>query len=160
MKKLKKLPFFIALLSTISPVSLFSEESFIPKPPSLNASNYILMDSVSGRILAENGSDERIEPASITKIMTGYVAADQIAKGFVSLEDEVLISENCWKKGGSKMFIKEGTEVNQITNGKSSVDKYFSRSGDIGSEHSTALDKILETSEINPGVPNVVYTLD
>ena len=43
--------------------------------------------------------------------MTGYVAADQIAKGFVSLEDEVLISENCWKKGGSKMFIREGTKV-------------------------------------------------
>ena len=111
MKELKKLPFFIALLSAISTVPLFSEESFIPKPPSLNASNYILMDSVSGRILAENDSDERIEPASITKIMTGYVAADQIAKGFVSLEDEVFISENCWKKGGSKMFIREGTRV-------------------------------------------------
>ena len=114
MKKLKKLPFFIALLSAISTISLYSEESFIPKPPSLNASNYILMDSVSGRILAENNSDERIEPASITKIMTGYVAADQIAKGFVSLEDEVLISENCWKKGGSKMFIREGLSLIHI----------------------------------------------
>ena len=91
--------------------SLLSEESFIPKPPSLNASNYILIDSTSGRILAESGADERIEPASITKIMTGYVAADQISKGFVSLEDEVYISENCWKKGGSKMFIREGTRV-------------------------------------------------
>lgn len=69
------------------------------------------MDSVSGRILAENGADERIEPASITKIMTGYVAVDQAAKGFVSLDDEVLISENCWRKGGSKMFIREGTKV-------------------------------------------------
>ena len=111
MKKLKKLPFFIALLSVVSTISVYSEESFIPKPPSLNASNYILMDSVSGRILAEYDSDERIEPASITKIMTGYVAADQIAQGFVSLEDEVLISENCWRKGGSKMFIREGTKV-------------------------------------------------
>ena len=53
----------------------------------------------------------RIEPASITKIMTGYVAADQISKGFISLDDEVLISENCWRKGGSKMFIREGTRV-------------------------------------------------
>ena len=43
--------------------------------------------------------------------MTGYVAADQIAKGFVSLEDEVFLSENCWRKGGSKMFIREGTRV-------------------------------------------------
>ena len=91
--------------------SLFSEESFIPKPPSLNASNYILMDSMSGRVLAQNGADERIEPASITKIMTGYVAVDQIDKGYVDLNDQVYISENCWKKGGSKMFIREGTNV-------------------------------------------------
>ena len=91
--------------------SLFAEESFIPKSPSLNASNYILMDSMSGRVLAESGADERIEPASITKVMTGYVAVDQIQQGYVNLSDEVYISENCWKKGGSKMFIREGTRV-------------------------------------------------
>ena len=92
-------------------ISLLAEESFIPDPPSLNATNYILMDSVSGRILAERGADEKIEPASITKIMTGYVVADQAEKGFVSLSDEVFISENCWRKQGSKMFIREGTRV-------------------------------------------------
>ena len=112
MNKIIKFPLFLLFLSIFSLSNLiYSEESFIPKPPSLNASNYILMDSVSGRILAENGADERIEPASITKIMTGYVAADQISKGFVNLDDEVLISENCWRKGGSKMFIREGTRV-------------------------------------------------
>ena len=101
----------VLLVAFAMPNFLLTEESFIPKPPSLNASNYILIDSTSGRILAEKNADERIEPASITKIMTGYVAADQIAKGFVSLEDQVLISENCWRKGGSKMFIREGTRV-------------------------------------------------
>ena len=112
MNKIIKFPLFLSFLSIFSLSSfIYSEESFIPKPPSLNASNYILIDSVSGRILAENGADERIEPASITKIMTGYVAADQISKGFVNLDDEVLISENCWRKGGSKMFIREGTRV-------------------------------------------------
>ena len=112
MKHTIKIPLFLAaiLFSTLSSWS-HSEESFIPKPPSLNASNYILIDSVSGRVLAEKEADVRIEPASITKIMTGYVAADQISKGFISLEDEVLISENCWRKGGSKMFIREGTRV-------------------------------------------------
>jgi D-alanyl-D-alanine carboxypeptidase (penicillin-binding protein 5/6) len=100
----------VAILSFVS-LSILAEESFIPDPPSLNATNYILMDSISGRILAEKGADERIEPASITKIMTGYVAADQADKGFVSLSDEVLISENCWRKQGSKMFIREGTRV-------------------------------------------------
>jgi len=101
----------VLLVAFAMPNFLLTEESFIPKPPSINASNYILIDSTSGRILAEKNADDRIEPASITKIMTGYVAADQIAKGFVSLEDQVLISENCWRKGGSKMFIREGTRV-------------------------------------------------
>jgi D-alanyl-D-alanine carboxypeptidase (penicillin-binding protein 5/6) len=101
------LGFYIAFVN----YSLFAEESFIPKSPSLNASNYILMDSMSGRVLAESGADERIEPASITKVMTGYVAVDQIQQGYVNLSDEVYISENCWKKGGSKMFIREGTRV-------------------------------------------------
>ena len=107
-----RIPFLLIaiLFSSYSSLS-YSEESFIPKPPSLNSSNYILVDAVSGRVLAEKEADVRIEPASITKIMTGYVAADQISKGFVSLDDEVLISENCWRKGGSKMFIREGTRV-------------------------------------------------
>ena len=107
-----RIPFLLIaiLFSSYSSLS-YSEESFIPKPPSLNSSNYILVDAVSGRVLAEKEADARIEPASITKIMTGYVAADQISKGFISLDDEVLISENCWRKGGSKMFIREGTRV-------------------------------------------------
>ena len=107
----KSLNFLKVVILSFASLSILAEESFIPDPPSLNATNYILMDSISGRILAEKGADERIGPASITKIMTGYVAADQADKGFVSLSDEVLISENCWRKQGSKMFIREGTRV-------------------------------------------------
>ena len=84
MKKIIKFPIFLVLLSFFFSTNWVSaEESFIPKPPSVNASNYILIDSVSGRILAEKGADERIEPASITKIMTGYIAIDQIEKGLL-----------------------------------------------------------------------------
>ena len=107
----KPLNFIKAGILFFLSLSILAEESFIPDPPSLNATNYILMDSISGRTLAEKGADERIEPASITKIMTGYVAADQADKGFVGLSDEVFISENCWRKQGSKMFIREGTRV-------------------------------------------------
>ena len=107
----KPLNFIKVITLSFVSLSTLAEESFIPDPPSVNATNYILMDSISGRVLAEKGADERIEPASITKIMTGYVAADQVDKGFVSLSDEVLISENCWRKQGSKMFIREGTRV-------------------------------------------------
>ncbi len=108
---LKKINLIKAGIFLFLSLSLIAEESFIPDPPSVNATNYILIDSTSGRILAEKGADERIEPASITKIMTGYIAADQAEKGFVSLSDQVLISENCWRKQGSKMFIREGTRV-------------------------------------------------
>jgi len=100
----------ISICASLS-FSLSSAESFIPEAPSVNASNYILLDAVSGRVLAEKGADEQIEPASITKIMTGYVVADQIQKGYIDNTDEVYISENCWRKGGSKMFIKEGSKV-------------------------------------------------
>ena len=97
---------FLAIKST----SLFSEV-FIPEPPSLNASSYILMEANTGRIIAEKDADVKIEPASLTKIMTGYIAADQISRGFVEENETVNISVNCWKKGGSKMYIREGTNV-------------------------------------------------
>ena len=103
---------FKILIIGLMPIQLlFAEESFIPEPPSVNAQYFILKDAVSGRILAEQGADERVAPASITKIMTGYVVADQIDKGFISADEEVFISENCWRKDGSRMFIKEGSRV-------------------------------------------------
>ena len=101
----------ILIIGLIPIQLLFTEESFIPEPPSVNAQYFILIDAVSGRILAEKGADERVAPASITKVMTGYVVADQIDKGFISSEEEVLISENCWRRGGSRMYIEEGSKV-------------------------------------------------
>ena len=77
----KHLNFIKVITLSFVSLSTLAEERFIPDPPSVNATNYILMDSISGRVLAEKGADERIEPASITKIMTGYVAADQADKG-------------------------------------------------------------------------------
>tara|TARA_B100001123_G_scaffold436873_1_gene568003 strand:- start:4752 stop:5915 length:1164 start_codon:yes stop_codon:yes gene_type:complete len=91
--------------------NLYAKESFIPDPPSLNSLNYILIDAQTNRVLAQKNSSDRIEPASITKIMTGYVVSDQIKQGYIKLDDEVLISENCWRKGGSRMFIEEGSKV-------------------------------------------------
>ena len=93
---------------------LTGNESFIPDPPSIGSSNYILIDSTTNRILAQKNPDERIEPASITKIMTGYVVSDQVEEGFINLQDEVFISENCWRKEGSKMWIREGTTVSLL----------------------------------------------
>ena len=111
MKRFYLFTFKILIIGLMPIQILFAEESFIPEPPLVNAQYFILKDAVSGRILAEQGADERVAPASITKIMTGYVVADQIDKGFISADEEVFISENCWRKGGSKMFIKEGSRV-------------------------------------------------
>ena len=104
----KVLYFFFSLALSFL---LSGNESFIPDPPSISSSNYILIDANTNRILAEMNPDEEIEPASITKIMTGYVVSDQIQDGFITLDDEVLISENCWRKKGSRMFIEEGSRV-------------------------------------------------
>jgi len=104
----KVLYFFFSLALSFL---LSGNESFIPDPPSISSSNYILIDANTNRVLAEMNPDEEIEPASITKIMTGYIVSDQIQDGFITLDDEVLISENCWRKKGSRMFIEESSRV-------------------------------------------------
>ena len=102
---------FYFFFSLALPFLLSGNESFIPDPPSISSSNYILIDANTNRVLAEMNPDEEIEPASITKIMTGYIVSDQIQDGFITLDDEVLISENCWRKKGSRMFIEESSRV-------------------------------------------------
>ncbi len=72
-----------------------------PPPPSLSAKSWVLMDYATGQILAENNADERVAPASITKVMTAYVVSAELAAGKVKMDDEVFISENAWKTGGA-----------------------------------------------------------
>ena len=83
----------------------------LPKAPELSAKGYILVDVASGRVLVESNADESLPPASLTKIMTGYVVAAELETGRISLEDRVPISVNAWRTQGSKMFIQEGTTV-------------------------------------------------
>ena len=83
----------------------------IPDPPELNAKSYILVEAHTNEIISEQNADLPSGLASLTKIMTGYVVADQIEKGFISKEDQVLISEVCWRMEGSRMFIQEGKRV-------------------------------------------------
>jgi D-alanyl-D-alanine carboxypeptidase (penicillin-binding protein 5/6) len=73
----------------------------VPPPPQLNAKSWVLMDYTSGQILAGDNVDTRVDPASITKVMTSYVVAAQLAAGKVKLDDDVFISENAWRGGGA-----------------------------------------------------------
>jgi D-alanyl-D-alanine carboxypeptidase (penicillin-binding protein 5/6) len=70
-----------------------------------------LIEPNTNTVIAEFNSSSEIEPASMTKIMTSYVVADQISNGLISFEDQVLISEKAWRMGGSKMFIEAGKKV-------------------------------------------------
>jgi D-alanyl-D-alanine carboxypeptidase (penicillin-binding protein 5/6) len=83
----------------------------IPEPPALNARAYLLMDHQSGRTLASRNENERIDPASITKLMTAYAVFRSIKDKRISLDDPVLISEAAWRTGGSRSFVDLGDRV-------------------------------------------------
>ena len=83
----------------------------LPRAPELSAKGYILIDADSGRVLVESNADDSLPPASLTKIMTGYVVAAELETGRIGLDDEVPISVNAWRTKGSKTFIQEGTKV-------------------------------------------------
>ena len=105
---MKKLIYFLLLVPFCFELAA---QSMVPNAPKLNLSSYILLEASTNTVIAEFNSDNQIAPASMTKVMSGYVIADQIANGSISLDDEVLISEKAWKTGGSKMFIEAGKRV-------------------------------------------------
>jgi len=88
-----------------------SAQNLLPRPPQINVTSYILVEPVTGKVLAEFNADDQIEPASMTKVMTGYIAADQLQRNLVRADDEVLISTKAWKMEGSRMFIEAGKRV-------------------------------------------------
>ena len=100
---------FVFLFSYLTAAT--AAPSLIPAPPRVNAKAYLLIDHNSGHILAEKNADKRIEPASLTKLMTAYVVLFEIERGGISLEDEVKISKKAWRMGGSRMFVEVNTYV-------------------------------------------------
>lgn len=109
--KFPSLALFGCLLYTFGYVTAAEVNPPIPDPPRIAAKGYLLMDFNTGEILAESNADARLEPASLTKIMTGYTIYREVADDHVALTDQVLISENAWRTGGSKMFVEVGKRV-------------------------------------------------
>jgi len=101
----------IIILLTLLSSNLILSQSFVPNAPELNLKSYMLLEPNTNTIIAESNSDGFVEPASMTKVMTAYVVADQIKNDLISIDDKVLISEKAWKMGGSKMFIEVGKRV-------------------------------------------------
>jgi D-alanyl-D-alanine carboxypeptidase (penicillin-binding protein 5/6) len=110
MDNMKSLTAALLLLLTTFPLQIQSATP-IPAPPKVAASGYLLMDFDSGRLLAEQNADQRLEPASLTKIMTTYVVLRELQSGNLSLTDQVQISEKAWRTAGSRMFIEVGKKI-------------------------------------------------
>lgn len=100
---------FVLLIAT--PLLALARQVIIPAPPQLAANAYILMDTDTGRVLVEHNADKLLPPASMTKMMTSYIVSSEIDRGAINPDDLVQISVKAWKKGGSKMFVREGTRV-------------------------------------------------
>jgi D-alanyl-D-alanine carboxypeptidase len=83
----------------------------VPKPPALDARSFVLLDYDTGRILAADKADLQMEPASITKLMTGYLVFRAIKEKRLSPKDLVTISEHAWKAEGSRTFAQVGTQI-------------------------------------------------
>ena len=88
-----------------------AESGDIPEPPKLEATQYLLIDFLSGTELAAKDPDKRIEPASITKLMTAYILYQELEKGNISVDDRVIVSQKAWKMEGSRMFLEAGKKV-------------------------------------------------
>ena len=82
-----------------------------PAPPTVAATGYLLLDIDSDTVLAAENAEQRLEPASLTKIMTAYIVFRELRGGSVALSDEVLVSEKAWKTPGSRMFIEVNKRV-------------------------------------------------
>ena len=83
----------------------------VPSAPPIAAKAYILMDYDSGAILASKNPDKKVEPASLTKMMTAYIVYNELKQGHIHLDDKVTISKKAWQMPGSKMFIEVGKKV-------------------------------------------------
>lgn len=105
-----------ALAALLVPSLTFA--AAIPDPPEIDAKSYALMDYASGELIAASNPDEKVAPASITKVLTTYIVFDEIKQKRLSPDDEVLISEKAWRQGidssESRMFIRVGTNVKLI----------------------------------------------
>jgi D-alanyl-D-alanine carboxypeptidase (penicillin-binding protein 5/6) len=85
--------------------------TFTPSAPNLDASGYILLDSSSGKVLAQKNADTRVPPASLTKLMSMYIISSALKSGQMTINDKVRISTKAWKTEGSRMFVKVNDEV-------------------------------------------------
>jgi serine-type D-Ala-D-Ala carboxypeptidase (penicillin-binding protein 5/6) len=92
-------------------VSGTTETPGVPNPPDVYAHAYILIDYTSGQVLAQHDADMRMEPASLTKLMTCYAVFHALKAGSLKLQDSITVSEHAWRAEGSRTFVQVGSQV-------------------------------------------------
>nr|MBL8412167.1 D-alanyl-D-alanine carboxypeptidase [Dechloromonas sp.] len=100
---------FLFLLSLLFSAQALAQQ--LPVPPALAAKSWLLLEMGSGQILSTEKPDDRLEPASLTKLMTAYLTFSALHKKTLALEQALPVSEKAWRTGGSKMFIRVDTQV-------------------------------------------------
>ena len=105
MRKLQSL--FLTLL--LLPMLALAQQ--LPTPPALAAKAWLLTEVESGQNLTEQNADNRLDPASLTKLMTAYVTFGALKQGTIKIDQTVPVSEKAWKAEGSRMFIQVNTQV-------------------------------------------------
>ncbi|HFD79541.1 MAG TPA: D-alanyl-D-alanine carboxypeptidase [Gammaproteobacteria bacterium] len=104
-------PSSLLLLFLLLATSWVQAATPVPKAPAIGAKAYLLEDFHSGQTLAEKNADQRMEPASITKLMSAYVIFHEIRDGNLALGDKIRISKKAWRTPGSRMFVEVNSEV-------------------------------------------------
>ena len=97
-------------LAGLEPVRA-ADSAPIPAPPDVTARAYLITDYQSGRIIGQLHADDRMEPASLTKLMTAYVVFTALKENRLKLADMVTISEHAWRAEGSRTFVQVGTQI-------------------------------------------------
>jgi D-alanyl-D-alanine carboxypeptidase (penicillin-binding protein 5/6) len=107
MSLLRKTAF--ALLGLLAAGQAMAQQ--LPIPPSLAAKSWLLLEMGSNQVLTTEKPDERLEPASLTKLMTAYLTFAAVRNKTIALAQPLPVSEKAWRTGGSKMFVRVDTQV-------------------------------------------------
>lgn len=109
---------FIVFFLCLIPPIVSGYESALPAelqskmpPPNLDVVSWVILNPDTGIVIAAENADKKLEPASLSKLMTAYIVFRELRRGNLSLEEEVLISERAWRTGGSRMFIEPNEQI-------------------------------------------------
>ena len=101
----------LVLLGALLASNALAQTQPIPAPPIIGAESFLMIDATTGHELASLKPDERLAPASLTKLMTAYVVFQSLGSGQITLDELVTVSEKAWRTDGSRMFIEVGSRV-------------------------------------------------